>query len=56
MFVMCCPSFVKLLSKNSFKRLIRPVLLTLAKDRVACVRESVLELIVDEPCMPKRFI
>ena len=46
---MCVPQFVPLLSKNSFQSLVRPVLLILAKDRVPCVRQAVLELVVNEP-------
>lgn len=48
MFILCCPSLVKLLSEKSFCKLIQPVLIHLSKDPVANVRECVLHLLVDE--------
>ena len=49
MFVLCCPSLVKLLSEKSFCKLIQPVLIHLSQDPVANVRECVLHLLLDEP-------
>lgn len=55
-FLMCCPSFVPLLSKNSFKQLIRPVIVYLARDRVPAVRQMALEMILNEPGTRQRGI
>lgn len=49
MFILCCPAFTKLLSKHSFKEMIRPVIQRLAKDPVPNVRECVLHMILNEP-------
>ena len=49
LFLLCCPSFVPLLSKASFKQLIRPVIGVLARDRVPAVRQMALELVLQEP-------
>ena len=49
MFLLCCPQLKRLLSSHSFKKMIRPIIVMLAHDRVACVRECVVDLILDEP-------
>lgn len=49
MFLLCCPQLKRLLSSHSFKRMIRPIIVLLASDRAACVRECVVDLILDEP-------
>ena len=49
LFLLCCPQLKRLLSSHSFKKMIRPIIVMLAADRVACVRECVVDLILDEP-------
>lgn len=53
-FLLCCPQLRQLLSSRSFKRIVRPIIVMLASDPVACVRECVVDLILDEPSVDRR--